>query len=204
MGGLKADQGDVSAQANPVSDSGGMLCDVWLHLPLICDRWASGIMARRSCLTSHGECFASPQQANSSLQHCNRLATRPCRPFTVVSPDMLHDGNLACSILFISRSYESSHDCFNGIKVEVHTLIKRLPKVAKIICLYATYPFFFSSFIWCLCPTGHSSMMLFSVLVDYQPRVASFSSGFMLSQLIPTMASPRPVLASAIILASLK
>lgn len=56
---------------------------------------------------------------------------------------MLHDGILACSILFISRSYESSHDCFNGIKVEVHTLIKRLPKVAKIICLYATYPFFF-------------------------------------------------------------
>lgn len=171
--------------------------------PLICDRWASGIMVRRSCLTPHGECFGSPQQATSSLQHCNRLATRPCLPFTVVTPDMLHNGILACSILFISRSYESSHDCFNGIKVEVHTLIKRLPKVAKIICLYATYPFFLLPFRY-LCPTGHSSMMLFSVLVDYQPRVASFSSGFMLSQLIPTMASPRPVLASAIILASLK
>lgn len=156
MGGLKADQGDVSAQANPISDSGGMLCDVWLHLPFVIG-WASGIMARRSCLTSHGECFGSPQQANSSLQHCNRLATRPCLPFTVVTPDMLHDGILACSILFISRSYESSHDCFNGIKVEVHTLIKRLPKVAKIICLYATYPFFFLPFF--LVSVSHGTLV---------------------------------------------
>lgn len=54
------------------------------------------------------------------------------------------------------------------------------------------YPFYSFSFVcFHLCE------------ILYQPRPASFSSGFMVSQLIPTMASPRPVLHSARTAASL-